>query len=112
MKKIKDLSYGVITILIITIIMMFFYDTGEQTFLKELDLNKDGIVSRGELSKYLNRISNDNTVKKQTMIKKIKTGFIRGFLMGVILQDLEGGMVLALILGIINPMLHNIEAKI
>ena len=72
----------------------------------ELDENKDGVVSRAELKKYLEKMAaagNKKKIKKREFWQNIVSGIIRGLLMGFVLQDIEGGMVLSILYAVMNP---------
>jgi len=110
MNKINDLSYGILLVLVIFVIVVFFHSVpDEHSVLDSLDDDKYHIINRSELKYYLSQSIHENCVKRHTLTKKIKTGLVRGLLMGVILNDLEGGMVLALLMGILNPVMHSLE---
>lgn len=115
MFKFNELSTGWMVVLcIILIVLYYFYseDSNEYFTFKELDVNKDGVVSRGELKQYLEKIyvkEKKEKIETQTLVRNIFSGVIRGFIMGLLLADLEGGFALALVLGIVNPIVANVE---
>ena len=74
--------------------------------LDEIDINRDGVVTKSELRYYLYKMNkkSHHSVKNDAI-----KGMIRGFLMGFILQDLEGGIALGITLGVLNPLLSFIN---
>jgi hypothetical protein len=119
MNKFGDLSIGALIVLFILVILEVYYyidntDYSELT-LKSLDKNGDGKVSRSELRFYLTEVEKKKRMRvlKTSDIKRsIVGGVARGFLMGLILDSAEGGIVLGLILGIVNPILMGAEKMI
>jgi hypothetical protein len=115
MFKFNELSTGWIVVLCIVLIVLYYFyseDSDNRVTFNELDINKDGIVSRGELKIYLEKIhakEKKEKIETQALISNIFGGVIRGFIMGLLLADLEGGFALALVLGIVNPIVANIE---
>jgi len=118
MNKFSDLSYGTVIILIIAVIIITHYCYIRQTDsspIHNLDLDGDGKVSRSELKHYLLLLEKERSKKRIhyfDIIKSMGSGFVRGLLMGLILQDFEGGLTLGLVLGLINPVLTGLEKMI
>lgn len=119
MNKFSDISLVSVIILICILAVEIFFMTDDKEYhyqtIQELDINKDGIISRKELKYYLLKIEEQKN-KKQIRSNEIKRsvigGIARGFLMGLILGSFEGGVVLGLILGIINPILLGVEKSL
>ena len=114
MFKLNDLSIAGMIILIIILIVQWYYFVQSETSidLRDLDYNKDGIVSRGELRYYLETVLERNkkkVVKKKEIASSIWGGVIRGFLMGLILKDMAGGIALGLALAAINPVIMSTQ---
>ena len=119
MYKLKAISIGgIILIVLVFAIQAYHYCGNDDSLarnLQTLDFNQDGKVSRLELKHYLNLLTIDknkeiadwNAIKKQ-----ILGGIFRGFLIGIVLNDMEGGIALGLVLGAINPVLYTAEKTI
>lgn len=106
MYKFSDISKGALICLVILLIMEMIWMVDSSNVLDSLDENKDGVVSRAELKKYLEKMSAENRrkkIKKHEFWQNIISGIIRGILMGFVLQDLEGGMVLSILYAVMNP---------
>lgn len=112
MDKFSDISKSTIIILFIIVLIMFYHYTDSTDVISELDSNGDGNVSRAELKYYLNNVVGSKCVKKDELMRKTKLGLIKGFLMGFILSDFEGGIVLGLVSGVLNPLLHSMEVRV
>ena len=71
MFKLNDLSIAGMIILIIILIVQWYYFVQSETSidLRDLDYNKDGIVSKGELRYYLETVLERN---KKKVVKKKK----------------------------------------
>lgn len=117
MNKFKDIANKTSLVLLLVTIYVIYYwykisqDT-DDNLLDNLDIDGDGKISRSELKYYLNSIENRKKQRKieiNDLKKNITSGFIRGLLMGMILQDFEGGVVLGLILMVINPIVNTTE---
>ena len=118
MKKLKDLSYIAIIVLIIVLLIQLYIvykDEDDSNILSFLDYNSDGVVTRSELKKYMELLE-ERKRKKKNNINNLKTtifsGVARGLLTGLLLFDIEGGLVLGIISGILNPLIVNLENKI
>jgi len=115
MHKISDLSTAVVIILILIFLtqIWFLLDySDENEALADLDHNKDGAVSREELKNYLLHIQQSKekkTIKIGELLKSMYSGAIRGMLMGFVIADWEGGLTLAIISGILNPVITSTE---
>jgi len=119
MNKLGDLSIGAVVLLVGLLIVEVWFMMDDQDYsnvtLQQLDINKDGVVSRQELKYYLTNVEKAKTkaqIKSKDIRKSIVSGVIRGFMMGLILGSFEGGLVLGLMLGIINPILNGFEKTI
>lgn len=120
MFKAREVSIpGIVVVLCILSILLYLYCTERSTDLshsiKTLDFDGDGKVSRAELKYYLELLRLEEQ-RKQTdwnsVKKQILGGIMRGFLMGVILSDLDGGLALAFVLGTVNPLIHTMEKSL
>lgn len=120
MFKLNEISIGgVLVVCTILAVLLYIYcgshENNLDKYLSVLDLNKDGKVSRWELKHYLKLVKAENERRKtdwNSIKKQVVGGLFRGFLMGIILSDLEGGIALGLVLGAINPVLHTAEKSI
>lgn len=111
MNKFKDVSYVALILLTIALLIEFYFmherDEHDDT-LKNLDYNQDGKVSRSELKRYLMWLEakkRKNSMSTMEFKTSIVSGLSRGLLMGLILFDMEGGVVLGIILGLLNPVI-------
>jgi F0F1-type ATP synthase assembly protein I len=116
MNKLDDISVGAVVILIGLIIIEVWFMIDDKDYeyitLQELDINKDGIVSRKELKYYLTNMEKAKKrqqLKTKDILRSVTSGVVRGFMMGLILGTFEGGVILGLTLGIINPILSGFE---
>jgi hypothetical protein len=100
----------IILILVLFVLIHKYEDKGtNRPVLADLDYNKDGLVSRGELRHYLSLSMKEkerSTLKASEIKRQAVSGVTRGFLMGFILGDLEGGIALGLVLGALNPVMY------
>lgn len=120
MFKITEISLrGIMIVVTMLAIMLYIYCESQENIidrhLSSLDINKDGKVSRWELKQYLAMLKSENekrTTNWYNIKKQIISGLFRGFLMGIVLSDLEGGIALGLVLGSINPILHTAEKSL
>ena len=116
MNKFKDISYAAVVILVIVLLLqIYIYSKDNDDPLKFLDYNRDGKVTKGELKMYLKHIEEEKKRKKMELSdfkKSTCSGLIRGMLMGLILFDIEGGIVLGITLGVLNPLISSIEKNI
>lgn len=113
MNKFKDISTGAIIILVILLILevYYFYEkTTHEYTLDELDKNKDGVVTKQELKYHMmNVMGSKKSISKKEILKLAGAGVIRGLMMGFLLADLEGGVVLGITLGILNPLISGAQ---
>lgn len=113
MNKISDLSIGTIILFIFIFMFLFSSFSSDTDPLDELDADRDGIVTRHELKNYLIKQKNNETSISAAKIKKqVVGGALRGFFMGLIFMDIEGGITLSIVLGILNPLVSLFENKI
>lgn len=112
MNKFTDISLAVFIVFVIVLLAIFYLLTDEENILEKADLNSDGYVTADELKQYINsieRLKKDKKLTKIEVFKCVISGFIRGFLMGLIIQDLEGGLALGFTLATVNPIMMGIE---
>jgi hypothetical protein len=116
MNKLGDISVGAVILLIGLLIIEVWFMVDDKDYgyitLQELDINKDGIVSRQELKYYLTNMEKAKKrqqIKTKDVLRSVVSGIVRGFMMGLILGTFEGGIILGLTLGIINPILTGFE---
>jgi F0F1-type ATP synthase assembly protein I len=115
MNKFTDLSQAAIIILVIVIIIELWFfvdDTEERRAYENIDANKDGVISRAELKMYLDNITKIRESKKirtKDIYKNFVSGALRGLVMGFLLSDWEGGVVLGLMMGLLNPVIMTAE---
>jgi len=118
MKKFKDLSFVAIIVLTLILLIQLYiiYKYGNETDpLYFLDYDKDGVVTKSEFKKYIELVEERKRSKKNNIYiikKSILSGFSRGLLTGLLLLDIEGGLVLGIISGILNPLITSLENKI
>jgi hypothetical protein len=117
MNKLHNVSYTVLILLVIGLLLLnqyFKVISPKKNIIDDIhtiDINGDGIVSRKELKYYLSRIEeekNTNYLTSSDFIKSGVGGLIRGFLMGCILFDIEGGVTLGIMLGVLNPIISGV----
>ncbi len=114
MNKFNELSRtGVmIVVVLFVIIISFWYENQTQNPVQILDLDGDGKISKTELKYYLLQLEENKKKKAITrsdIFQNVFSGLVRGVLMGLILDDMEGGFTLAIMLGLINPILTVVE---
>ena len=111
MATLKDLYTGTFLVLFLLAIYIFvhYYQKEEDEIA---DLNNDGVLSPSEISYHIKKdLSNKSSQPPRfwAIVKSCLTGLLRGFLMGLLLSGVEGGVVTALSLGIINPIMTSID---
>lgn len=116
MKKFSDVSFGVIIIFIIGLLLEVYivYENESALYSDDLsttDTNGDGLIQRSELKqlliKHQNELAGKFTMDK--LIKNMKSGFIRGVILGTILNGLEGALCYGFVLSIVNPLVTAFE---
>jgi len=112
MHKFGDVSIGamVALVLLLGLEIQYYIDNNNYTHvaINQIDKNGDGIITRKELKQHLLNIEKKrkfNNISSTDIAKSIISGVIRGFIMGLILNSFEGGVVLGLILGTVNPII-------
>ena len=114
MNKFSELSIPSLVLLTIVMIVIYYNHISEDEIdrISSIDFNNDGMVTKKEMKYYLNLLQQrdkKNKLKRTELIKSSFSGIIRGFIMGFILCDFEGGIVLGLILAVVNPMMTGTE---
>lgn len=116
MKKFSDVSFGVIIIFIIGLLLeiYFVYEDESALYADDLsaaDTDGDGLIQRSELkqllAKHQNELAGKFTMDK--LVKNIKSGFIRGVILGTLLNGLEGALCYGFVLSIVNPLVTAFE---
>ena len=112
MDKLGKIYNAVFVALIIVLIYIianhYYYDEDVEPDFVDEDSNKD-------LASYIKKeihthTSSPPTIKK--IFKSMITGAVRGALMGLVLNGVEGAITSALVLGTINPIITSIEHKL
>lgn len=122
MNKFKDISVGSLVFLSIILLLQlhYFYKKRSRVktiedIMRELDYNQDGKITRKELKYYLEKIEQErknNIMSINDFLQTVFGGVIRGFAMGLLLNSMEGGIVLGIMLGIINPLITMTQKQI
>ncbi len=105
LKEVLDASY---IILLILIVYIFYYRKQRQSELSKIDTNDDGIISDKEVIEYYRK----KMKKGKTFDDLVRTfimGGFRGFLMGFILNGLDGAAMMAVVLGSVNVLMYEVE---
>ena len=85
-------------------------NTDTRDVFSKIDSNSDGALSRKEFKKHMMDLEKSKSgIKSRDLSVTIAKGIIRGALMGIILGDFEGGVILALTLSAVNPFIHAVE---
>lgn len=111
MPKFKDISIGIYVVLVIVCLMELYYaynapKTATYSIPPEHKKNYD------KFKTYLALHAEE--VKKrpasfQAMLKSIKTGFLRGMLLGLVTFSFEGALAGGLLYAVANPIILGIE---
>jgi hypothetical protein len=117
MHKFRDISKIALGMMVVVLLMQFYvlwvlHRKNQNQLVAEMDLDRDGVVTRRELKYYLENSRDSPEVKKSKIVQGIGSGVLRGALTGVIFQDIEGGLVLALMLAVINPIMGVLELEL
>lgn len=111
MASIKDLYTGTFVVLfLLAIYILIYYYKKEEELIA--DINGDGSIGLSELSHHIKKElehKSNQPPRFWMIVKSCMTGLLRGFLMGVMLNGLEGAVVTSLSLGIINPIMTSID---
>jgi hypothetical protein len=110
MKKIEDISIGVILFLFIFIIIYLFIPR-TQTPFESIDLNSDGYISKKEFAIYMQQ-KNLQAVGRPQLLKCAVSGAIRGAVLGLILGGPEAVLVSSLVFSVLNPAISIIESTL
>jgi len=110
MSALKDLYTGTFIVMFLLVIYIFihYYKKEEEEIV---DLNHDGQIGTSEIVHHIKKeLDKSNHPPKFWMIvKSCLTGLLRGFLMGMLLNGVEGAVVTGISLGIINPIMLSID---
>ena len=120
MNTLSDISIGPFMILVFILLFELYYliEKKDETDIKnfiELDANRDGIVTRKELKRYLTILKDQqkkDTFHHDELVKIVFTGIIRGCLTGIILNNFEGGIALGIMSGILDPIVAGMKKMI
>lgn len=108
MKKIEDISIGVILFLFVFIIIYLFVPRSQPQF-EAIDLNSDGYISKKELAIYMEQ-RNLQAMSRPQILKCAVSGAIRGAVLGFILGGTEAALVSSLVFSVLNPAISIIES--
>jgi hypothetical protein len=116
MHKFRDISKIALGLMVVVLLLQFYVlwilrKKAMDPVLAEMDLDQDGVVTKRELKYYLEHSQDSPVVKQSKILKGIGSGVLRGALTGIIFQDVEGGLVLALMLAVINPIMGVLELE-
>lgn len=118
MNKLQDVSVGILAFLTIVVAIEFWIatDTDESTTIDQIRM-KDGhvLVTHEDLKQYIERLEKikaSGQITGTEVYRSIFNGVVRGFLMGLVLSNLEGGVVMAMMLGLINPVILYAERSL
>lgn len=111
MDKLNKITNAVFVVFIILVIYIFyFYYTKKKD--EDVDMNGDGIVTKVELQEYVKKEMERRSKSPpqfSSILKSSISGAIRGALMGLIINGIEGAITSAIVFGTINPILTGIE---
>lgn len=111
MNKLEDLSFGILVFLLIIVAIEFWIvsDQDLPQTVQRVELVHDSVVvTHKDLRQYITDIEREKAhrvINEQEIYKSIFNGVTRGFLMGLVLSNFEGGIVMAMMLGLINPVI-------
>lgn len=111
MATLKDLYTGTFVVLFLLMIFIFiyYYKKEEDSIV---DINGDGQLGTSEIAHHIKKELDNNSRKPPKfwgIVKSCLTGLLRGFLMGLLLNGIEGATVTAISLGVINPIMVSID---
>lgn len=111
MNQLKDLSLGAMVVLVLVFVIQihFMYDDTMHNSLNQLDANGDGVITRAELKQFLEQSRRPphgrKKIRSSEIVRAMTMGVFRGLLMGLVLKDLTGGITLAIVAGLMNPVM-------
>ncbi len=114
MKSFNDVSLSVLIVLFIVLVceMLYMYkNRNSRDLISQIDCDGNGALSKSEFKYYVdNYIKKDNKMLNLTgLVKSASAGAIRGFLMGLLLNGVNGAITYATVLAVINPIITSIE---
>lgn len=118
MNRLQDLSIGIIIFLTIIVAIEFWIatDADEENHIDEVEINNGHIyITHEDLRSYISDLEKNKATERITgrdVYKSVFNGVVRGFLMGMVLSNLEGGVAMSLMLGLINPVILYAERSI
>lgn len=118
MNRLQDLSVGILIFLTVVVALEFWIatDADEENHIDQVEVHDDQIyVTHEDLRTYIRKLESNKAEDRVTgrdVYKSVFNGVVRGFLMGLVLSNLEGGIVMSLMLGLINPVILYAEKSI
>lgn len=112
MKKFSDISIGaLILFIVILVVRIYFIHTSETkpASIDELDLNRNGVVSRAELHYILKNHIQKKQPDIESVMRSASSGALRGCLSGFLIGGTEGALTGAVVFAIINPIVSSLE---
>lgn len=114
MDKLEKLYSGVFVVFLLLAIYIFFHYYNLQNE-KIADLNSDGIIDNDELAYHIRKELDRKSKSPPSLyglVKSAASGAMRGALMGLLLNGVEGAATSAIVLGLINPIITGVEFMI
>lgn len=111
MNKLEDLSVGILVFLTVIVALEFWIvaDQDLPQTVQNVQFKHDSVVvTHKDLKQYIRSMEQEKasrTITDVDVYKSVFNGVTRGFLMGLVLSNFEGGVVMALMLGLINPVI-------
>lgn len=111
MDKLEKLFTGFfIVLLVLCIIVFFHYYNKEEKKIK--DLNGDGLITKNEIEYHIKKELDkrlETPPEFKGLVKSCFSGFLRGLMMGILVNGYEGAITTGIVLAVINPIMTGIE---
>ncbi len=118
MYKFNEISISVLIVFIILLIFEIYLSHDKEDpiiYLKKLDKNSDGVITRKELKEILIEHSeysnNDNNSLEKISIDAL-SGAVKGMIMGSLINGIDGAITGGIVMSILSPLINIAEKKI
>lgn len=113
MPKFRDISIGIYIMLVFILLMEFYYI--DNYHKKHPEDHSKHTADYHDFKMHMKQHTEEikqRPASTRAMIKSIKTGFLRGLILGLVTFSYEGALAGGLLYAIVNPLILGIEHKI